>query len=253
MRKVLIGCGVLVLLAMGFIGYAGYRLWPSVSGWHKAWIEAVGELDALDERHPFDPDAQTALDAERFDLMLEVRVGLAGYFAEFKESLRSLEERGEADDERGWFDFSSSLFELMSPMLHEFAVRLEDAGMGPTEFAWHTRVLWAALARVDAGVAGPELEPLRGEYSRFREVYEQQAKGQEALLPLEDLVRSVPPDLLVQAAEVLARDPARVRQGLAITDFDYLYMQQPKNIEDLIELSAQPQAAASARTEGADQ
>ncbi|MHC5210347.1 MAG: hypothetical protein ACYTG2_06490 [Planctomycetota bacterium] len=249
MRKVLIGCGVLVLLAMGFIGYVGYHLWPSVSGWHEAWIEAVGELDALDAQHPFDPEAQAELDVERFDLMLDVRVQLAEYFTEFHESLRDIEERDNQEDEPGWLELSSSLFEIMSPMLHEFAMRLGNAGMGPTEFSWHTRVLWAALARVDAGVAGPELESLRGEYSRFREGYERQARQQAEMISLEDLVRSVPPEMLVQAAEVLARDPARVKGGLTITDFDYLYLQQPKNIEDLMEVAVQP-LEEGASTEG---
>jgi hypothetical protein len=240
MRKVLIGCGVLVLLAMGFIGYAGYRLGPSVSGWHKAWVEAVGELNTLDTLHPFDSAGRTQLDAERFEIMLDVRVRLADYFASVNESLRGIETDGKQDDGPGWFELSSSLLETLTPMLHEFAVRLENAGMGPTEFSWHTRVLWAALARVDAGVAGPELEPLRGEYARFRENYEKQAHHQDGMLPLDELVRGVPPELLVQAAAVMARDPALVRRGLAVTDFDYIYLQQPKRIEALMGVAAQP-------------
>jgi hypothetical protein len=43
-----------------------------------------------------------------------------------------------------------------------------------------------------------------------------------------------------QAAAVMARDPALVRRGLAVTDFDYIYLQQPKRIEALMGVAAQP-------------
>jgi hypothetical protein len=240
MRKVLIGCGVLVLLALGFAGYVGYRLWPSVTALHQAWSDAMAELDALDERHPFDPAAQSELDAGRFDLMLDVRVHLADYFAEVDASLDDIKRKGEAEDGPGAIAQSSRMIEVMTPTVHEFAVRLEDARMGPTEFSRHTRVLWAALSRVDAGVAGPELEPLRGEFGRFRELYDQQARRQEQMRPLDEIVRSVPADQLVQAAEVLARDPERVQRGLAFTEFDFLYLQHPGSVDELMEAASSP-------------
>jgi hypothetical protein len=240
MRKVLIGCGVLVLLALGFAGYVGYRLWPSFTALHQAWSDAMAELDALDERYPFDPAAQTELDTGRFDLMLDLRVRLTDYFADVDASIKDIQRQGEADDGPGALDRSSRMIAIMTPTVHEFAVRLEDARMGPTEFSWHTRVLWAALSRVDAGVAGPELEPLRGEFGRFREQYDQQARRQAQLRPLDEIVGSVPADLLVQAAEVLALDPERVQRGLAFTEFDFLYLQHPGSVDELMEAASSP-------------
>lgn len=126
--------------------------------------------------------------------------------------------------------------------------------MGPTEFSWHTRVLWAALARVDAGVAGPELESLRGEYGRFREDYERQMRQQPEQLTLAEQVATVPPELVVHAGQVLAQDPERVLQGLAKTDFDYVYLQQPESIDTLMEVAVQPLSEQDqARPEGTDQ
>ncbi|HZL99639.1 MAG TPA: hypothetical protein VFD43_05230 [Planctomycetota bacterium] len=233
MKKVLIGCGVAVLIALLALGYLAYSVGPSAMKMYREWTAAIEELNALDEQYPFDPRAQTALDPARFGEMLAARVALAEYFASFTDQLEAMQKAEEEDRGPGWIGSIQQVFDQLAPMLTEVAKRLKEARMSPQEFAFHTRVLWAVLARVDENLAGPELEELRGRYTAFHERYETMRRDQPRLLPLKDLLAGLPPAVLKSAEELMAQDLPRVTRALAVTDVDHLYLQPLERIEDV--------------------
>ena len=234
MKKVFLGCGIAVLLGLLGLGYVLYRIGPNVTRVHREWTAAIEQLNALDAQYPFDAKVQTQLDTARFELMLDVRIQLADYFTTFAANMEAMQAAQSEDGGPGWIDSLKQFFDQLAPVLTEFASRLKSAGMSPREFAWHTRVLWAVLARVDENLAGPELEELRGRYDKFAASYEEARKNQPELVSLrDDLLANLPPEVVKSAEQVLAKDVGRVKRALAVTDVDHLYMQPVQRIEDV--------------------
>ena len=239
MKKVLIGCGVVVLLALLFFGYLAYRLWPNVMNMQEQWAAASAELTALDRDYPFDVQAQQDLDPQRFGRMLDVRVELADYFTGVGERWTAMEQAHEAEDGPGFIDELKGVIDQIAPVLTEVTTRLRAAEMSPQEFGFHNRVLWAVLARVDDNLAGEELEELRGRYTRFEEVYEAMRKEQPQLMALKDLLAGLPPAAVKSAEQLMAADLPRVSRAIAVTDVDHLYL-QPQRFKEVEPVEALP-------------
>jgi hypothetical protein len=246
MKKVLIGCGIVVLLVLVGLGYVGKQIWPNVQRAQSEWQAAFDELQALDREHPFDAAQQLQLDAARFEQMLDVRIALAEDFKRFNAEMEAIGEAHEQDEGPGLIDTFKRYIDHVAPLLSDFAARLREVAMGPDEFAWHTRLLWGALARVDNGLGGPGTEVLRDEYSHFEKRYDTLRRDQEGLLPLRDLTAKLPLEALVTAGQVLAKDPARVKRAVAFTDFDHVYMQPLESLEDVERTEAPPPAETPA-------
>jgi hypothetical protein len=242
MRKLFIGCGVVILVIVALGAWFSAPLWPTFSRWHSEWNASIEELNALDDRYPFDIEAQTHLDPARFATMLDLRVELTEYFLDIHDELMDLDRRYEAD-EVGFVEVFKTAFERLTPIWNVFHDELDDARMGRTEFAWLTRVLWASLARVDAGVADPELQPLRDSYNRYKAIYDELVRQDRTRPPLQELLSGIPPAVLSEAETVLRSDVARVQRGLQIVDLDHVYMQPLTRIEDLQLLDVQAQPA----------
>jgi len=248
MKKVLIGCGVAVLLGLLGLGYLAYSVWPNAKHMYEEWTAAIDELNALDEQYPFDPKVQTQLDAARFELMLDTRVTLADYFATWNAQMEAMKKAQDEDGGPGWIGSIQQVFDQLAPMLTEVANRLKEARMSPQEFAFHTRVMWAVLARVDEGLAGKELESLRGRYTKFEQHYEAMRRDQKRLAPLKDLLAGLPAEVLKSAEQIMARDLTQVSRALAVIDVDHLYLQPIERIEDVEPL--QPSAGSDSAPPG---
>ena len=240
MKQVLIGCGVIVLLGLLFFGYVAYRLWPNVTNMQEQWAAAGEELTALDRDYPFDAQAQVGLDAARFQRMLDVRVRLADFFTGVGERMEAMEQAQQAEDGPGWIGTLQTFIDEIAPVLAEVTARLREAQMGPEEFAFHTRLMWAVLARVDDNLASNELEELKGRYTTFEQTYEaMRRKEQDRLLPLRDLLSGLPPEALKQAEALMAADLTKVSRAIAVTDVDHLYL-QPQRFKDVEPVEALP-------------
>ena len=246
MKKVFIGCGIVVLIALLGVGYLTYAVWPNASKFVQQWMAASDELNALDHEYPFDPRAQTQLDRARFEQMLDVRVQLADYFATFTAEMEAMKQK---DDGPGFIGQLQQVFDQIAPVLTEVAARLREAQMSPQEFAFHTRVMWGVLARVDSNLTGENLKDLRGRYTKFKDDYEKlQHDERNQLAKLDDLLASLPPEALKTAEEIMARDPDRISHALAMTEIDHLYM-QPQRIQDM---HGQPPATMPAASKPAE-
>ncbi len=242
MRKVFIGCGAVVLVLLGVIGFIAWKLYPVAREWQMGWTAAIEQLNELDTRSPFDPAAQTQLDTRRFALVLDVRAGLNDYFEGVARDIESLNRDYEESDEVGLFDMVGGVFRAATPTLGEFAARLRAIDMGPTEFAFHTRVLWSALRRASTGVGGEALAPLRDSYDRFKAHYERMRREVAEMPPLDDVLADVPAGITAEAGLLLERDLQRALDGLRIVELDHLFLQPIRSIEDVSHVSPAPRA-----------
>jgi hypothetical protein len=171
MKKLFIGCGIIVVLILGGVGFILYQVWPQMRDLQTQWTVAFERIESVDREYPFDPLAQTELDAPRFAQSLDVRAAIADKLIAAGKRIDELAKQHHNDEGVGVFDMLRGFFQTTTTILPDFAAHLEEARMSWREFAWHTRLLWACLYRVDAGVGPPELEPLRGSYERLKENY----------------------------------------------------------------------------------
>jgi hypothetical protein len=250
MKKLFIGCGILVVLILGVVGWAAYQVYPDATQGQEQMATAFAQLKELDQAHPFEADAQTQLDGPRFVQVLQIRVDQAKYLRGIVEDLGSLAEEFEDGEEPGWIESFSLLlramkqsFLFMGEASTKFAERLATAQMGPSEFAWHTKVLWACLRRVDQGAGEPGLEDLRGRFDEFREFYKEQKDANDKLPVLDELIGDVPSSVIAQASVILATDVERVKDGLYAPQFDHLYLLLPAHELEDLELMVEPGGA----------
>jgi len=234
MRKFFIGCGVLVLLVLGAIGLLTWKLYPDFREFEQSATASLKRIEALDRVHPFDPDGQSSLDTERFATSLGVRLRLGESLAAAEQRLVDMQQRYEDDGDFGIFDLLGGMLGSFAGALDQFAQELEGAAMGWPEFAWHTRVLWGTLHRLDVlGLGDTALDPLRGEFLRFREHYEQLAQQHQQMPALRDQVEGLPPAVLASAEQVLAADLTRARASLRTIALDHVYMMPGSTLQEL--------------------
>jgi hypothetical protein len=254
MKKLFIGCGIVLLLLLCGVGYIVYQILPDVRDLQARMEAAAALLASLETSHPFDPLAQTQLDAPRFALALDVRAGLADDFAAMEDERQELMKRHDRDEDFGALDVVKGMVRTMAPMMERFASRLQQAQMSWPEFSWHTRLMWDCLLRLDAGVGPAELEPLRGAYADFLASYDRARKDLDLegeLPPLPDLIGTFPTPLLNEASALLAQDLDRVQRGLRVRDFDHFFMQpkgKPEEMQGMYPMS-HPHAHTPGATE----
>lgn len=225
MKKLLLGCGVLLALGLGSMGFVLWQLWPQL---HQAFSEAEEferRLLALEEQYAFDPQEQTELDPERFAASLDMRIVIGRNFDDWQADIDDFgdqvedEDLGFVDKIGGYINRLSDMFQIITPM--------EEAAMSASEFSYHTRVLWATLATVNAGMDDddPALERLRGHYPKMKTQYqEHQAEGST---PLAQLIGEFEPSILNTARSILKTDPDRVDQAIAHASAEVMFMALP--------------------------
>jgi hypothetical protein len=217
MKKIFIGCGVFVALALGVIGYLAYQVVPALMETIEALELLEIDLEQVDDKYPFDAELQSDLDVVRFEASLDLHLNLK---QEFEGFTRSLDEFGTDldEEERGFFDLGeivTGAVDQFLPVLVEIPRMLGDARMGPTEFSYYTRLLWATLQSVSMGVAGDELSTLQDEYDTLREAYKEfRRDNPDGWPPLDELIGRFEDHQLKAARDVLAADPQRVLEAL---------------------------------------
>jgi hypothetical protein len=220
MKKIFIGCGIVVLLLLGCIAVLAWQLWPDFKDFRHKNDDAVARLNALVVSAPFDPAGLASLDTARFARALDLR-------AQICEDLKGVNDRlGKLyapEAKPGPFESMKTTFRELGSMMPRYADRLEAAHMSWPEFAWHTRLFWAVLQRasIHAGVA--QLEHLGGDYARLETIYDKQREKTD-LPPLKDLIGEFPPAIIAQASEVMVTDVDRVQSSLGMLEGERIFM-----------------------------
>jgi len=234
MKKLFIGCGIVVLLLLGGVVFLVIEFGPDFRALQAQADAALASINALQATHPFDAAAQSTLDPERFARALEVRALLADGLVQVGEDLAELQRKEDAGEtDLGMLEMGHRMFRGVTPIMPTFAERLTAAQMSWPEFAWHTRVLWSVLYRADIGVAEPGLEPLRNSYTTFKTKYDALRHDTNGMPELRDLLGEFPPTVLSAAAAVMVQDLQLVKQGLRVPEVEHLYMMPVTKAEEL--------------------
>ena len=249
MKKIFIGCGIVVLLILGIVGFLVYEFGADIRAIQEQAEQAVARINALDAKVPFDPAAQTSLDTDRFTTALEVRADLTDELVRIGEDLEEMKRKEDAGEtDLGWMAMGHAIIGSMTNVMPMFADRLEAAPMSWPEFSWHTRLLWSVLYRVDIGMGEPDLEPLRNSYTTFKDRYDELRREEKSLPELRDLLGEFPAPLLASAAAVMATDLQLVRRGLRLPELECRYMMPVNDATELqsLEMSEDTKARIEA-------
>jgi len=253
MKKLFIGCGIAVLLLLGGLGFLVWSFWPDIQAMRTKAEASLAQLNALQAQYPFDPQGVEHLDGERFARALELRSALVGDIRTIETELTEMSRKADAGEgDVGFFDFLGHMLGAVADVLPSISTRLEAAQMGWGEFAWHSRVLWAVLYRVDVGAGDAALEPLRGSYTRLRAAYEELRKSQKGLRDLRDVIGEFPPAILSEAEALVAKDIGRVTAGLGLPEIEHLFLTPVTRLEDLQLSTAVPTPDGVPAAPGAD-
>jgi hypothetical protein len=226
MKRIFIGCGIVVLLLLGGIGFLAWRFWPHMQDFKAKTEQAAARLSALNVSAPFDPSAIASLDAGRFAAALDLRAQICDDLKGANERLSKLQDK---DADIGMLAGMQLTITELGDMTPRFAERLEAAHMSWPEFAWHTRLFWSVLQRVGLGAGDPRLTELSGAYKHLDEVYEQEREHAE-LPQLKDLIGDFPPGLISDAGAVMATDVARVRASLGMAEGEKFFMMPTSDV-----------------------
>lgn len=234
MKKLFIGCGIAVLLLLGGLGALVWSFWDDIQLLRTQADSAMQRIEAVEAAWPFSAEGLQQLDGERFVRALELRAALVGDLRQAKDQIEELARKADrGDSEVGFMDFFGQMLGAVSGVLPTVAQRLEEGRMGWHEFAWHSRVLWAVLYRVDVGAADAALQPLRGSYTRLRETYEELRKQQRNLPDLRDVLGEFPPAIVAEAEALVARNLDRVQAGLALPDIEHVILAPYTHVDEL--------------------
>ncbi len=256
MKKIFIGCGVLVLLVLGFLGYVAYQFVPVVQEAIATAERMQQDFTALDQDYPFDETQVEALDIERFSSVLELRIELAQELellnADFEKFGDDLEEK-----DLGIFDMGEFAGMLMSGMSRVQGLTgsvpslLRQREMSATELSWHCRVMWATLNLIDAGAADEQLEPLRGEFDTFSREYELMRKenNDNEMPVLSEVIGEFDTKILEEAKAVFELDPQLVLDGRTEAMVEVFYLISTPTLQAFAE---QDQSAVRVSVNGKD-
>ncbi|MFT7463905.1 MAG: hypothetical protein ACI9EF_002253 [Pseudohongiellaceae bacterium] len=225
MKKLLLGCGVLLALGLGSMTFVVWQLWPDIQQTVSSAEDFERRLTILEEDYPFDVKTEEPLNTERFAKSLDMRLVIVRNVDAWKTDIDAFGEDIDAQDigfmdtVRGYFSRFSEMFEIISP--------LEDFSMSASEFNYHTRVLWAALDTIDAGAeSDPAFESLRGLYPTLLSQYKAQQKA-EGSMTLAQLIGEFDPAVLSDARGIMKTDPQRVIHGVTNANAETIFMGLP--------------------------
>lgn len=249
MKKLFVGCGLLVVVAAIALFFLLRPLWPAANELMASMEEFHVEMLALDEAHPFDPGAP--VDFARFERALAVREQMAPFLHDFESALQTQGTTGEPE-QRGVIEQVIHMMGLLRQGIERFEQHLAQADMGPTEFGYHTRLLWAALGTIDAGLADgdPRLDPLRLQWRELKDAYPELVKHDPELpASLSDRVGAFAPTTTAEAREVIAGQPERVLAGLAEPGLEVHFYMDPGKLTTEKVISPGPRPAEPAAAE----
>jgi hypothetical protein len=227
MKKIFIGCGVIALLVLGILGFMVYQIGPVVmEAWDAAQVMGR-QLEELEQEFPFDDESIVQLDKERFSSALNFRQDLAAKLDLLGVDLNEFGKIVESEDPSifSWGDVLSDLWERVGPVMDSVPGMLRERRMSASELGWNSRVMWATLKLIDAGGADESMEPLLGQFDRFRRAYAELRRGDDnELPPLDDVIGEFDPEILLAAKSVFAEDPQRVLDGITDPVIEVTYL-----------------------------
>lgn len=241
MKKILIGCGVLVLLVLVGFGVMAWMLKDEFMAMTTEMAQQAQRMTSLEETAPFtEPSSPDEFDGDRFLASLSARETLLGNLESIGQNFEELENQDLGFMETMKKGMAAGV-EASTGVYAGIAEGLETADMGPSEFIYHTKVLWASLKSVDAGLGPEALAPYRNVFTLANNETAQQFRFQPGTPDsLEVFADGVPPAIVEKAVGVLGENVATLQQALPAdqaTDLaqaiDVLVTTLPKWLDDM--------------------
>ena len=222
MKKLLIGCGAVLLLCLGVMGVVMWQIWPAIESAAAEAEDYHQRLVDLEVNYPFDPLARTELDTVRFATSLDVHAEIKRHMDAWELDMVSYG-RQVTEQDIGSIDQAKEYIRRLTQLYRLFVPPLEEYKLSLSEFSYHTRVLWATLGTIGAGVVNdPELDSLRLLYDNLREAYDESRA--EGSIPLEEVIGEFQPGELSRARNILKGDPEKVEQAILIMNAELIFM-----------------------------
>lgn len=158
MKKILIGCGVIVLLGVIGICVAVYGVYKIGKGVMEGMTEIRQKYAAVDAKYPFKMPADGLMTAEQMDKWLGVRMELVAPANELKVIFTGNPNR---------FGSVKKMFTLMKQLATDHAAALDKHQMSSGEYSWITGQVVGVLTSGDAKM-NPKLKALIDEIEKFQ-------------------------------------------------------------------------------------
>lgn len=232
MKKILIGCGVLVLLLAGFVGYVLYQLWEPMKAFAETWEQSTFALMELEEQHPYDSETATEFNGPRFQAALDMRGDMRARLRELNDSMMAIEKAGLS------FDAITDGLDAFKLTAESVVDEMSAAKMAPSELSHHMMCYWAAASSASAGGGDPaKLAPLIEEFHTFRKLYGEVRQRERDLVPLEDRLSEVTEPFVTGARDWLESSGVfePVEKEDLIAELVLLQLSDPSNGLTLVE------------------
>ncbi len=241
MKKILIGCGILVLLVLVAFGVMAFVFADDFKAMGQEMISSATTMVELEDQHPFtEPASADEFNSDRFLTSLSVRSEIMSNMAVLGERFERLE-----SEELGFFDKikegMAAASDASTGLYKGVGDALSDNGMAPSEFVYHTKVLWASLKSIDAGLGDTSLEAYRNVFTKANTETATQLKFQPGTPEsLEAFSANIKPDIVEEAVAALGNNVGLLEQGLPaegavdmVRAIDIITMGLPKWLNDM--------------------
>ncbi len=236
MKKLLIGCGVLIAILLGAVAFLAYQVVPAIQETAQQFEIAAEHLKELDQSHPFSTPPESAFSPERFISALELQETLFGAV---------LSRIGSLGQDRGLVETVLEGNDLVQDSLSDIVEGLTARSMGPTEFSWHSSIFWVSLKRIGAGFGPAALEPYSNCYQDLDQQYEEHRAADSP--SFNDNLPEVDSSISDAAIAIMATrldllDAITMEPELETQELSFLFM----NLDEIVE-SGEISAAESHR------
>lgn len=223
MKKLLLGCGILLAIGLGTLGFVVYQLWPDIQHLSERAQLFEARVSTIERENPFDAKAVSELDTERFASYLELRSEARVALMAMVEDVRALGEQTE-EEQPGMIEQMRTFLQRIPMVYDAILPLLETHRMSLAEMGWHTQVLWATLENIDSGGGGEsaQLDALRGVFPMLRKAYDE--ADTEDGRPLDELLAAIDASMVSSARRILALDVPRVKEGLLEPEVEAVLM-----------------------------
>lgn len=206
MKKILIGCGVIILLGIIGLAVTCYGLYRVGKSMIDSATEIQAKYQAVDAKYSFSAPADGALTEAQIDKWIEIRKAVAAPSSEF---------RGLMSGKAEGFGAVKKMFSLMKQLATDHAAALDTNQMSSGEYVWITEQVLGVITS-DEGKKNEKIKALADEIDRIER--QGQASGQMASLSMmgatlskEQLTKMIPlvetrSDQIAQLKDVFALD-----------------------------------------------
>ncbi len=165
MKKLLIGCGVVTLLAVIILAGLGIFAFLKVQKFAQGFTASIDSIEQMESRYPFTrPDSlsEAELEPERLDAWFDVRQAVLDKL-ESNEMIMAIKAQDQ-NYQASIGDNYNLVAEFLPSFFQTFSDKLDEHQMAPSEYSYITRLVYSAVKQG----AGENVEGLSAVYDQLQ-------------------------------------------------------------------------------------